>query len=150
MSGLSNELQTLMRDLERLHVRAWLDEFGVHLEPANHLPQELRDELRRLKAEVTDYLVQQGESVVVVDAIERAHAINTPAAPEMTEQQKLEANAKASSGRSYQNGQVLINHPNNMGNYMRQLSRQAEEREARDRGDVPPAGRYRTSFNEFD
>jgi hypothetical protein len=142
------DVHSLMKELGRLHIRIWLDELGVHLEPANHLPQELRDELRRLKPEITDYLTQQGEEVVVVDAIERAHQINTPSAPEMTEQEKMAVNARASR-RSYQGGAVLINHSNSMVNYMRQLRRLAEEREARDRGDAPPAGRYKTDFDPF-
>src|SRR5215472_2737654 len=105
MFGPLSEVQILVKELGRLGIRIWLDELGIHLEPANHLPQELRDELRRLKAEVTDYLVQQGESVIS-DPEERVHIINSIPAPEMTEEQKHEANAKASK-RSYQSGAVV-------------------------------------------
>jgi hypothetical protein len=82
----------------------------------------MRDELRELKAEVIEYLVEQGEQIID-DPEERSHqGNNTPPAPEMSRDDKLRAGLKASK-RSYQNGMVVVNGQNNLGHYMRQLVR---------------------------
>jgi hypothetical protein len=47
------------------------------------------------------------------------------------------------------NGEVLVNHPNNFGAFMRRLREQDERRQAAERGDTPAQGRYVTRFDVF-
>ena len=147
-----SEVRALLQELQQLGVTLWLDERGAHAKPAERLPRELREELRRLKSEVVEFLVEQGEEVVD-DPEERAHGDmrTLPRTADETDKQRADADrARESTRRRYQNGAVLINDPNNFGHYMRQLRRQREASEAAERGDIPPAGRYVTRFNPFD
>jgi hypothetical protein len=141
----------LLRQLERLHIRIWLDEFGVHAEPGRAVPDELRSELRRLKPEITDHLTRGGEEVVN-DPQERAHAglSSPPSTPEDAAKQRAEADhAREANRRRYQGGDVVVGGSLSFGLYMRQLRRLREEREAAERGELPSAGRYATNFDVF-
>jgi hypothetical protein len=143
-----SEVRALMQELQQLGVRLWLDERGAHAEPAEKLTGEMREELRRLKSEVCDFLVEQGEEIVD-DSEERSHqGNNTPPAPALSRDDKLRAGLTASK-RLYMNGEVLVNHPNNMGAFMRRLREQDERRQAAERGDAPAQGRYVTRFDVF-
>ena len=139
-----SEVRALLQELQQLGVRLWLDERGAHAEPADRLTPELklREELRDLKSEVLQYLVEQGEEIV--DDEERAHGDmrTLPRTPEEAERQRAEADRERERARRrYQGGMVLINDRNNFGAYMRQLRRQREASEAAERGELPPAGR---------
>jgi TubC N-terminal docking domain len=137
-----------MQELQQLGVSLFLDERGARAQPADRLPLELREELRRLKSEVIQYLAEQGEQIID-DPEERAHSDrNSPPAPELSDADKVATSLKASK-RMYMNGEVLVNHPNNMGAFMRRLREQDERRQAAERGELPPQGRYRTRFDIF-
>jgi TubC N-terminal docking domain len=137
-----------MQELQQLGVSLFLDERGARAQPADRLPLELREELRRLKSEVIQYLAEQGEQIID-DPEERAHSDrNSPPAPELSDADKVATSLKASK-RMYMNGEVLVNHPNNMGAHMRRLREQDERRQAAERGELPPQGRYRTRFDIF-
>jgi hypothetical protein len=151
MSSTSERVRGLVLELERSGVRLWLDERGAHAEPADALTPELREELRALKSEVVEYLVEQGEQIV--DDEDRAHSDmrTPPRTPEDAEQQRADADrTREAARRRYQGGAVLINDHNNFGRYMAQLRRQREASEAAERGDAPPQRRYKTAFNVFE
>jgi hypothetical protein len=141
-----------MQELQQLGVTLWLDERGAHGRPADRLPLELREGLRRLKSEVIQYLAEQGEEVVD-DPDERAHsgARTLPRTPEDVEKQRADADrTREAARRRYQGGAVLINGRSDLGHYMGQLRRQREASRAAERGDAPAQGRYVTRFNIFE
>ena len=165
MSSTSDQrVRALRQELQQLGVRLWLDERGAHAEPAEKLTTEMRAELRELKAEVIEYLVEQGEEVVdytAGDAEGKSHSdmrtLPRPAAEVDADARK--AQAGAAQRRQYQNGMVVVhNHDgltgdrgrNGFARHVELLVRERNHRAAVERGEIPPAGRYRTQFNPFE
>jgi hypothetical protein len=142
----------LLAELKQRGMRAWIDEGGAHFEPSSLLPPVVREELRSLRDEVMKCIVEQGEEVVTNYVANDPEAVVTnrvTPTPELSKSEKLAAAVKAFK-RPYQSGAVLVNYANNYGAYLRRLREQREEQEARERGELPPAGFYQTLFNEFD
>lgn len=154
-SQRSQRARVLADNLGHLGFVLWLEGAEVRVRPAAELTPELRAELAELKAELTEYLAVQGETVVDYTAADpegRAHSDmrTLPRTPEEAEKQRADAErARDSARRRYQGGQVLINDRNNFGHYMRELRRLREQAEARERGEIPPEGRYRSRFDVF-
>jgi hypothetical protein len=145
-----------MQELQQLGVRLWLDERGAHAEPAERLPLELREELRRLKSEVIEFLAEQGESIVDPDAIVLNNTPPRSAAEVDADARK--AQAAAAQRRQYQNGMVVVhNHDgltgdrgrNGFARHVELLVRERNHRAAVEAGEIPPEGRYRTRFDVF-
>jgi hypothetical protein len=158
MSSTSDQrVRALVQELQQLGVTLWLDERGAHLEPKEKLTADMRAELRELKAEVIEYLVEQGEEVVDYTAGDaegksRFDMRTPPRTPEEVEQQRAEAErTRERARRKYQGGALLVNDADAIryGHYMTQLVRQRERREAIERGDLPPEGRYKTGWDLF-
>jgi hypothetical protein len=143
------EAEELLRYLHDRGVMVWRDDSGdVNVSPASGLTATVREELGNLKGPLRELL--EAEETVVIDPVEQSHSdMRTPPAPELSDQDKLAASLKASR-RGYQGGQVVVNGQNAMGGYMRLLREQREASQAAERGEIPPAGRYRTQFNPFE
>jgi hypothetical protein len=154
MSSTSNQrVRAIAVELQSLGVRLWLDESGAHLEPKEKVTADMRAELRNLKAEVIEYLVEQGETLVD-DPEERAHSDmrTPPRTPEEVDKQRTDADrAREKARRKYQGGVLLVNDPNAMrySAYMSQLVKERERREAVASGALPPEGRYQTRWDLF-
>jgi TubC N-terminal docking domain len=141
-------LPRLLQELDDRRVRLRLENGQLHVEHGDRLTAELCDEVSELRAELVAHLRTVGEEIVD-DPEERAHGDrNSPPAPELSRDDKLATSLKASK-RMYMNGEVLVNHPNNMGAFMRRLREQDERRQAAERGDAPVQGRYVTRFDVF-
>jgi TubC N-terminal docking domain len=156
MSSTSDQrVRALLQELQQLGVRLWLDERGAHAEPAERLTPELKGRLRDVKSEVIEYLAERGEEVVDYTAGDpegKSHSDmrTLPRTPEEAERQRADAErTRESARRRYQGGAVLINDKNSFGHYMDLLVRARERREAVERGDLPPEGRYVTRFGVF-
>lgn len=148
--GRDQRIHLLLKELGHLDIEVRLDDGHLQIN-GDKLTVELCDEIDELKPELVEYLSTHGEEIVD-DPEERAHSDrNTlPRTPEEAERQRADADrVRERARRRYQNGAVLVNDRNNMGQYMRQLRQQREAAEAVERGDAPPAGRYRTRFDIF-
>ena len=142
------QARDLVRALHLLGVAIWLDAAGLNARPMSLLSQELRDEIEEVKPELIELLKTEGiEDIFTLDA-DAVVTNSTPPAPELSTADKLATSLKASR-RSYQGGQVVVNGQNAMGRYMRLLREQREASQAAERGELPPAGRYRTNFDVF-
>jgi len=145
-------MHLLLLELDRLDVRLRLDRDQLRVQRGDRLTAELCDEVTELRAELVEYLRTQGEETVIDDAESRAHSdMHTPPrTPAEAEQQRADAERERERARRrYQGGAVLVNHPNNMRAFMRRLREQREDAEARERGGLPPQGRYVTRFDIF-
>jgi TubC N-terminal docking domain len=141
-------LPRLLQELDDRRVRLRLENGQLHVEHGDKLTAELCDEVSELRAELVAYLRTDGEEVLDDPEERSRQGNNTPPAPELSRDDKLATSLKASK-RMYMNGEVLVNHPNNMGAFMRRLREQDERRQAAERGELPPQGRYRTRFDIF-
>lgn len=144
-------LPRLLQELDDRGARLRLENGQLHVEHGDKLTAELCDEVTELRAELVEYLSTQGEEIVD-DPVEKSHSDmrTLPRTPEEAAQQRADADrARESARRRYQGGAVLINDPNNFGHYMRLLRQQREAAEARERGELPPQGRYATRFDIF-
>ena len=142
-------LSELMLDLEQAGVQLSLRDGDISVRPVSRLTVELLETIRACKAELTQYLAEQGETVIS-DSEEASHADSyTPPAPEMTDQDRLAASVKAAP-RLYQGGGLLVNsiEGQRFGHYMRQLVREREKREAAERGEVRE-GYYQRKWDIF-
>ena len=144
------QARDLVRALHLLGVTIWLDAAGLNARPMFLLSQELRDEIEDLKPELIELLGTEGiEDVFTLDAEEKQHSdVRTLPAPELSDADKVATSLKASK-RLYMNGEVLVNHPNSMGAYLRKLREQEDRRQAAERGLLPAEGRYVTRFDVF-
>jgi TubC N-terminal docking domain len=147
------QARDLVRALHLLEVTIWLDGGGLNARPKSLLSQELRDEIEELKPELIELLKTEGiEDVFTLDAEEKQHSDGRtlPRTPEEAAQQRDDADRVREAGRRrYQGGMVVINDRSNFGHYMTLLVRERERREAIERGEVPPAGRYKTGWDLF-
>jgi TubC N-terminal docking domain len=144
----SQRARILVNELEHLGFELWLDGADIRVWPVGKLTGDMRAEIIELKPELIEHLRTVGEEIID-DPEERAHGDrNSPPAPALSRDDKLRAGLTASK-RSYMNGEVLVNHPNNMGAFMRRLREQDERRQAAERGDAPVQGRYVTRFDVF-
>jgi hypothetical protein len=159
-------LPRLLQELDDRGARLRLENGQLHVQRGDRLTAELCDEVSELRAELVAYLRTDGEEVVqtgedtapgadastlVDDPEERAHAdVRTlPRTPEEVDKQRSDADRERERARRrYQGGAVVIN-DNSYGHYMTLLVRERERREAVERGELPPAGRYVTRFNVF-
>jgi hypothetical protein len=144
----SQRARVLVNELEHLGFELWLDGADIRVWPVGKLTGDMRAEIIELKPELIEHLRTVGEEIID-DPEERAHGDrNTPPAPELTREDKLRARLTASK-RLYMNGEVLVNHPNSMGAYLRKLREQEDRRQAAERGLLPAEGRYVTRFDVF-
>ena len=123
---------------------------GVQIRLEAGVTAELREEGAALKPDLLELLLTEG--VETIDAEEKQHSgMHTPprSAAEVDKQRADADRSRERARRRYQGGMVLVNDRNNFGHYMRQLRQQREASEARERGELPPEGKYATKFEIF-
>ena len=111
----------------------------------------------RAEVRTDSYLSTQGEEVVdytADDAEGKSHSDmrTPPRTPEEAERQRTDAErTRERARRRYQGGMLLVNDPDAMrySAHMRQLVRLQERRQAIERGELAPEGRYKTNWDVF-
>jgi len=144
-------VRAFLKATDRLGVELSIVGGRVRARSADPLTEEMSAELLDLKPELLEYLTARGEEIIY-DPEELGHSdmSTLPRSAEEVDKQRADAErARERARRRYQGGAVLVNDRNSFGFFMRRLRELREAGEARERGELPPAGQYATRFDIF-